>query len=121
MAKKLEEGLTQQLEAGGVPRPKAQAKARNTIRGIYFMIIGTVALLVGLGIVIVPMLILGQAPSVWLIAFGALAIVMGFQLGLMGANAYSGEIVDGEDQSNAFILTVGKAIGLARGKIKNGD
>lgn len=120
MSQKLEEELTAQM-AAVMPEEKARAKARNTVRGLYFMIIGALALLFGLLIVIVPMWMLKAVPSVWLIGFGALAILVGFQFGLMGANAYSGEVTDGTKQGNAFILAVGKAIGLARGKIKNAD
>ena len=118
MTKKLEEGLTQQLSAV-MPEQKARIKASNTVRGVYFMAIGTLSLLIGLGIVVIPMLILGEAPSVWLIAFGALGVVLGSWLSMMGSNAFSSEVADNEE-GNKLILTMGKAIGLARGKITNG-
>lgn len=125
MSKKLEDDVTKKLMAlhPSMPEEKARIKSRSTVRGLYLMVVGGASLLVGLGIVIVPMITLKQAPSVWLIALGALAIIVGFQLGLMGANAYSGEVTDAKatDQGNSMILTIGRAIGLARGKIKNGD
>lgn len=123
MSKRLEDDVTRKLTAlhPDMPEGKARVKARNTVRGIYLMVVGALSLLGGLGLVIVPILVLKQAPSVWFIALGALGVVVGFQLGLMGANAYSGEVSDEKaiDQSGTFILAIGKAIGLARGKIKD--
>ena len=67
MSKKLEETLTMKLQARMVPDPaavsedvrthlnkKARAKARSTVRGVYLMTVGTLLLLAGLGLVVVP-------------------------------------------------------------------
>jgi hypothetical protein len=67
--------------------------------------------------------VLKESPNAWFIAFGALALVLGFYLGMLGANAYSGEVSDAAttEQSASMITAIGTAIGLARGKVKDGD
>jgi protein-S-isoprenylcysteine O-methyltransferase Ste14 len=116
-----EETLTQKMVAMApeMGEHKARQKARNTVRGVYLMTVGTLLLLAGIGILIVPIVILKESPSAWFIAFGALALVLGFYLGMLGANAYSGEVTDAAttQQSADMITAIGTAIGLARGKV----
>ena len=114
-----EEELTAKMKAYApeMPPEKAARKAKNTVRGVYLMMMGAVVTLAGFAILIVPIVILKESPSAWFIAFGALALVLGFYLGMLGANAYSGEVTDAEaaKSSSGLIVALGKAIGLARG------
>lgn len=120
MTKHMEQEITNKLCDLKVPYTKARQKAKNTVRGVYCMVVGALALVAGIGIIVLPIVVLEKAPSVWVIAFGALSLVLGFYLGLLGANAFSGEVSEAEtvEAGNRFIVSIGRAIGLARGKVK---
>ena len=102
-----------------MPVHVARVKGRNTVVGIVLLLFGGIGFLAGMGLLVLPLLLLRESPSAWFIAFGALALTLGFVLALFGARAISDDVVEADDAPRT-ITAIGRAIGLARGKIQNG-
>lgn len=119
--KQLHAGMTQRMMRVNpdMPQRRAERKARNTIVGIALLVMGAVAFFAGLGLMVVPFVVMKEHPGTWLLAFGAVVVTFGFVLVTLGARAISDDALD-ENVAPSMIVAIGKSIGLARGKTLDG-
>jgi uncharacterized membrane protein len=102
-----------------MPARVARMKGRNTVVGIVLLLFGVIGFVAGLGLLVLPPILLREQPGAWLVAVGGLVVVLGFVLALFGARAISDDVIEADDAPRT-ITAIGRAIGLARGKITNG-
>lgn len=101
-----------------MPRHRAERKARATIVGAVLLVMGVLSFFMGMGLILLPFLLMKEHPGTWLLAFGAVVITFGFLLVTLGARAISDDALE-SDAAPSMIVAIGKSIGLARGKTLN--
>jgi succinate dehydrogenase hydrophobic anchor subunit len=102
-----------------MPPAVARSKGRNTAVGIVLLLFGGLGFLAAFAHLMLPLVLLREHPGVVLVIFDGLALVLGFVLALFGARAISDDVIEADD-APTIITAIGRAIGLARGKVGDG-
>jgi hypothetical protein len=99
------------LRAMGVPTDKIPAKTRSIDDGLRVALLGLVFLLLGAGLVLVPMLVLGQIPGIPFLLFAGLFVLGGLFVVFVGGHVVSAE---GARAAGGLFRALAKSASLIR-------
>lgn len=116
LATKLADQMERQGVAAEVAARKAAEKSGHVLKGIFYMVLGVLVLLVSLALPVLVLVLTNTVPGLVLLGASGTGLFLSVYLIFSGGNIASGEGMDAAKEMEGLFGIFAKGVGLLRGK-----